>query len=84
MIYGIHIIDGQPDPLSIEQRTEKQASQFYLIHTINSRLVILRFTSPLSLPQSQRVHFCAKQMALQCCTNVVWQSQAGEGQGDIV
>ncbi|KIM58905.1 hypothetical protein SCLCIDRAFT_1050728 [Scleroderma citrinum Foug A] len=67
MIYVQEYIDGQPNPLPIEQRTKKGSSQRHLIHTINSGLATLRFTS--SPRQSQHLHFGAKQMALQCYTN---------------
>ncbi|KIM61305.1 hypothetical protein SCLCIDRAFT_1216077 [Scleroderma citrinum Foug A] len=57
------------------------ASQLCLIHAINSRLITLRSTSPLLLfpPQNQALYFGAKQMALQCCTNMLYLSQDSEG-----
>jgi len=50
MIYVQGYTDEWPNSLSIEKRTQKTALH-YLIHVINSRLVTLRFTSPL--PPSQ-------------------------------
>ena len=34
--------------------------------------------------QNQHLHFGAKQMALQCCTNMLCLSQADEDKGDNV
>jgi len=48
---------------------------------INSGLVTLCFTSQLFPPQSQHHDFSAKQMALQCCTEM-YLSHAGKGQGE--
>jgi len=47
-------------------------------------LTLTWFASRLPQPQSQRLDFGAKQMALQSCTDLVYLSHAEEGQGDFL